>query len=83
MCHSCDTVTPDQCDASGSCCAADFLDQCPSNPAECVVPKPCDLSKCECDGVSLSSLKGGGAGKVYTLPADAEGYAYSVSICGT
>ena len=38
----------------------------------------CDLTKCECDGVNLSALKG----KLFKAPADAEGYAYSLSICG-
>ena len=38
----------------------------------------CDLVKCNCGGVDLSGLKG----KVYKAPTDAEGYAYSISICG-
>jgi hypothetical protein len=38
----------------------------------------CDLSACECDGVSLSSLRG----KTHHAPADAEGYAYMLSVCG-
>jgi len=37
----------------------------------------CDLSTCECDGVSLSSLRG----KTYHPPVDAEGYAYMISVC--
>jgi hypothetical protein len=38
----------------------------------------CDLASCTCGGVDLSSMKG----KVYKAPQDAEGYAYSLSICG-
>ena len=39
---------------------------------------PCDLTKCMCAGVDLSSMMN----KVYKAPQDAEGYAYSLSICG-
>lgn len=38
----------------------------------------CDLTKCMCGGVDLSSMMN----KVFKAPQDAEGYAYSLSICG-
>ena len=39
---------------------------------------PCDLKSCTCAGVDLSKFKG----KVFKTPKDAEGYAYSLAMCG-
>jgi hypothetical protein len=39
----------------------------------------CDLSKCQCDGVSLAALQG----HVYSTPPDDEGYSYKMSFCDT
>ena len=36
LCYDCSYIDADRCDAiEGSCCSASFLDNCPSNPAEC------------------------------------------------
>ena len=42
------------------------------------VPIACDLANCSCAGVDLSKFKG----KVFRAPTDAEGYAYSITMCG-
>ncbi len=78
LCSDCDSVEAGSCDdVSGDCCSDSFLSQCPSDPAGCKKEPACDLSKCECDGVSLESLRG----KVYHPPVDAEGYTYAFSMC--
>lgn len=46
-------------------------------PGAAAAGVPCDLSTCECDGVSLAHLKD----KVYTGNTDLEGYTVAVKMC--
>ena len=47
-------------------------------PAPGQLSASCDLSTCTCAGVDMSAL----TSKVYQAPPDAEGYAYSIKMCG-